>query len=130
MAIGRRSLPAKNLEHTLDMLAGAEPVDAVIDAAAGIRAVLETADLDLVGAAGFRVHAERTVNRLSRLQWLDGANLGAPAPTSELDLFLVGGAPALQLGRTVEHRAGPRLAARSPSLRDFLCRRVGPDHRV
>ena len=65
-------------EHALDVLAGAEPVDAMIDAAAGIGEAVEAADLHLVEAAAAGLRAEGAEQRMLRLQRLDGDDLGAP----------------------------------------------------
>jgi hypothetical protein len=97
-------LPSQRGEHALDMLAGAEPVDAMVDAAAGIAGAFEVADLNVVDAARGRAHAERPIYRKGRLQRLDIGDLGAAAPASELDLVVVAGPPAEGL------RLGERLA--------------------
>ena len=56
--------PAQGREHALDVLAGAEPVDAMVDAAAGIGEGIEAADLDLVEAAAAGLRTERAENRV------------------------------------------------------------------
>ncbi len=72
------ALAAQRRQHALDVLAGAETVDAVIDAAAGIDAGVEAADLDLVEAAAAGADAEGAEHRMLGLQRLDGDDLGGP----------------------------------------------------
>ena len=97
---------AQRREHALDVLAGAEPVDAMIDAAAGIAEAVEVADFHLVEAAASGLHAERAEERLLGFQRLDGNDFGAAPPAAQRDLVLVGGPPALQGRRPIEHGAG------------------------
>jgi hypothetical protein len=73
-------------------------VPTMVDAATGIDArvgvLVEAADFDVIGAAAFRAHTERSEHRLSAFQRLDRRGLGAPAPSAQLALLLVGGVPA------------------------------------
>ena len=101
---------AQGRQHALDVLAGAEPVHPVIDAAAGIGEGIEAAHLDLVEAAAAGLGTEAAEQRMARLQRLDGDDLGRAAPAPQRDLVLVAGAPA-QERRPREHR--PRLAGRT-----------------
>ena len=84
---------AQRRQHALDMLAGAEAVDAMIDAAAGIGEAVEAADLHLVEAAAPRLRAERAEKRMLGFQRLDGDDLGAAPPAAQRDLVLVGRRP-------------------------------------
>jgi hypothetical protein len=103
--------PAQGREHALDVLAGAEPVDPVIDAAAGIAESLEAADLDVVRAAGLRAGAEGSEDRMLALERFDRGDLGQSAPTAQRDLLRIGGPPPFRGGRAIEHRPGAALAA-------------------
>ena len=123
-------LPAQRREHALDMFAGAQTIDAMIDAAAGIDMLFEAADLDLIIAATFRADAKRAEDRLLGLQRLDRSNFRAPAPAAQRDFILVGGAPALRLWRPIQDGARTRCLARAMPFRCLLCRRVGSSHRV
>src|SRR5207237_9357363 len=106
--------PAERCEHAFDVLAGAEPIDRMVDAAAGIDETFEAANLHLVETAASRMHPERAVERLLGLQRLDRNDLGAPAPAAEVHLVLVAGAPALQRGRSIEDGAGFAAGASRP----------------
>jgi hypothetical protein len=109
----RCAAPAQRGKHAFDVLAGAEPVDAVIDAATGIGEAVEAADLDCVETAAPGLRAKRTEEGLRRFQLLDRDNLGRATPAAQRDLVVVGGPPAEHRRRPVQHR--PRLAAR-PAL--------------
>jgi len=98
--------PAQRRQHALDVLAGAEPVDAMIDAIAGIGKALEAADLHLVEAAAAGLGAERAENRMVRFERLDGDDFSGAPPAAQRDLVLVGGPPALRRRRPIEHGAG------------------------
>ncbi len=78
----------------------------MIDTAAGIAEAVEVADFHLIEAAAPRLHAERAEKRLLGFQRLDGDDLGAAPPAAQRDLVLVGGPPALQRRRSIEHGAG------------------------
>ncbi len=101
---------AQRRQHAFDVLAGAEPVDAVVDAAAGIGEGVEAAHLDLVPGAAARLGAKGAEHRMVRLQGLDGDDFGGAAPAPQCDLVLVAGQPA-QKRRPLEH--GARLARRA-----------------
>ena len=99
------ALARKRRQDSLDVLAGAEPIDAVIDAAAGIVAAREIADLHFVRRPGARAHAERPECSVFRLERLDAGDFGAAAPAPQVQLVLVRGFPAVQR-RFVQHLAG------------------------
>ena len=92
------------------MLAGAEAVDAMIDAAAGVHRSIEVADLDLIGRSALRTHTKRAEDRMLGLQCLDRSDLRASAPAPKLDLVLVAGIPALRRRRSFEDRPGTPAA--------------------
>ena len=96
---------AQSREHALDVLARPEAIGAMIDAAAGIAEAIEVADFHLVEAAAPRLHTERAEKWLIGFQRLDGDDFGAAAPAAQRDLVLVGGPPALQRRRAIEHSA-------------------------
>ena len=70
---GAGAAPAQRRQHALDVLAGAEPVDAMVDAAAGIGAAGEIADLHVVGCRRCPSGRGRfRTGRMVGLQRLDG----------------------------------------------------------
>jgi len=120
------ALPFDCRQHAFDMLAGAQPVDTMIDAAAGIGMVHKAADLHFVRAAGAGPHAERAENLRIRLQRLDRHNLGSATPAPQRDLVGVSGLPASLRRRPVEH--GPGFRGRS-ALADCGPRGRHPFHK-
>ncbi len=94
----------------------------MIDAATGIGDAVEVTDLNLVEAAAPRLRAESAEERLIGFQRLDGNDLSAAPPTAQRDLVLVGGPPALQGRRSIEHSAGLSGRATFPrrSRREWL----------
>ena len=124
----RLQAPPQLGEHALDVLAGAQAVDAVIDAAAGISEAIEAADLHLVEAppaSGLR--PEGSEERMLRLERLDGDDLGRAPPAAQRELVLVAGPPSLWR-RPVENGAGlagrTRLAGRFGAGRFLLASRI------
>ena len=105
---GTLAAPAQGGQHALDVLAGAQAVDPMIRAAAGVEPFGEAADLDVVTAAGGGTDAEAAEIGLRRFACLDAEDLGLAAPTAALDFLLVVGEPALQRRRAVEHALGAR----------------------
>ena len=96
-APGRPCLPGAPHpgQDGFDVLAGAEAVDLVVRAAAGVVALGEGPDLDLVGGARLGGDAEGPEDGMAGFERLHGERLaGRPLPAA-LDLVLVGGAPAL-----------------------------------
>ncbi len=71
----RRAPPFERQEHALDMFAGAEAVDLIIGAAAGIRKAGQIADLDLVDAAAVRRYAKSSEKGLVLFKRLDGGEV-------------------------------------------------------
>jgi hypothetical protein len=98
--------PAEAGEDALNVLAGAEAVDAMVDAAAGVPRRGEIADLHLIDAAALGLHTKRTKDGVCRLQRFDRDDLGAATPTPELDLVLVARIPPLRRRRPLKD--GPR----------------------
>ena len=117
-AEGPGAAPAQGGDDAFDMLAGAEAIDPMIDAAAGIGEILEAADLALrrIPPVPERI---RNVPKIgcsgSSASMRD--DLGAAAPAAQRDLVLVGGQPAERRRRPIEDSAG--APARAPSVRDF-----------
>ena len=106
----------------------------MIDTAAGVAEAIEVADFHLVEAAAPRLHAEHAEKGLLGFQCLDGDDLGAAPPATQRDLVLIGGPPALQGRRTIEHGAGHPVPAtfscRSRRERLLLALRISmPKHK-
>jgi hypothetical protein len=105
LAIGAGAAAAQGGEHALDMLAGAQGVDAMVDAAAGIFETVEAANLHLVEGATARANAETAEERALAALRVDVDDLRPPAPAPQGDLLLVGRAPSLRR-RPLKHSAG------------------------
>src|SRR5262245_6824940 len=93
-------------KDALDMLAGAEAIDAVIDAAAGIGVLVEVADLHLVTRSAPSSDTKTPEHRVLRLQRLELGDLGAPPPLPQRDFVGVAGTPPQRL-RSVKDGARP-----------------------
>jgi hypothetical protein len=88
------------------MLAGAQAVDTVIGAAAGIQRLVERSYLHVIAAARCGPHPERAEMPLGRVERLGADDFGAATPAPPLDFFLVAGTPAQHRRRTLDHTSG------------------------
>jgi hypothetical protein len=107
---------AQARQHALDMLARAQAVDLMVDAAAAVVAAVEGADLDLISGSGLRPRLECAEDRMGGLQRLHGGDFRPSPPAAQFDLVLVGRFPTLRRGRPAQHGlrglSGARLGRR------------------
>jgi hypothetical protein len=98
-------------DDAVDMLAGAEPVDAVVDAAARIGLFSQPADFHLVAGAAHRMCTKSAETGMAGFASLDRQDLLSTAPAPQRDFMLVAGVPARRRGRPVEPSFRPELAS-------------------
>lgn len=106
------------------MLAGAERIDPMIDAAAVVGETVEATDFDLVSSAACRMRLEGAEMVLGGLECGYGEDLRAPTSAAQIDLVVVGRQPAVRSGGAFEDGArGPPL--RLLVHRALRCARTG-----
>ncbi|HEX4179576.1 MAG TPA: hypothetical protein VHY32_02185 [Caulobacteraceae bacterium] len=101
-------------QYALDVLAGAQSVDLIVDTAASVPEPLQGADLHIVGVAALRACAKVPEYRMFGFQRLHRDDLRAASPAPEFDFVLVAGVPALGRGRPLQHGDGALAFAAYP----------------
>jgi hypothetical protein len=121
-----RTSAMKRRNHPLDVFAGSQAVDAVIDAPAGIGGIDEAAQLHFVGTAGSRPRAKRTEHGVVAFDRLNFDDFGASPPPADCYFVRVRRQPALRRRGSIEHRpslgvAGTLARPRHPRKAAAAC---------